>query len=129
MTPTTPWPFPGDSPVARARRIAHAYRARLDLLRPDACEDLDRKFMAMGETWIAPRVITVGMDEWLTPEQAADLGGVGLPTLRAWRSRGRLIGYRNVHGDWQYRAADILALITNTRTRNRRQVDVADEDM
>lgn len=129
MTPTTPWPYPGDSPVARARRIAHAYRARLLAFSESQAGDLDHKFTSMGEAWIAPRVITVDVDEWLTPEQAADLGGVGVVTLRQWRSRGRLIGYRTVDGEWRYRAADILALISNTRTRTRRQGDVADGDM
>jgi excisionase family DNA binding protein len=121
-----PWPYPGDSPTARARRVAHAYRARLQSIAPDQSDALDHLFTSMGEIWVAPRVITVQVDEWLTPEQAADLGGVGVATLRAWRSRGRLTGVRTPGGEWRYRAGDILALITKPRGRTRRGVDIAD---
>lgn len=120
------WPYPGDSPIARARRVAHAYRARLQAVDEGQANALDRLFTDMGELWVAPRVITVQPDEWLTPDQAADLGGVAPATLRAWRSRGRLAGTRNADGQWRYRAGDILDLISNVRPRSR-QVDVADE--
>lgn len=112
------WPYAGDSPVARARRIAHAYRARLDILDPDGCRELDRLFIDLGEAWMVPRVLTVQPTDWLTAAEAADLAGVSLATLRQWRRRGLLHGDQDARGSWRYTAADVLDLISSPRTRH-----------
>lgn len=114
------WPYAGDAPVVRARRIAQAYRARLDALDSEGCAYLDGLFAALGETWVAPRVLTAGVDDLLSVAQAADLAGVSPDTLRVWRARGRLTGQRDAHGSWRYRAGDILELISNRRRRHHR---------
>jgi hypothetical protein len=118
----TAWPYAGDSPVARARRVAQAYRARLEILDLDGCHDLDRLFADLGETWVAPRVLTVQPTDWLTAAEAADLAGVGVATLRQWRRRGLLSGERDARGSWRYWAGEVLDLVSSPRTRTRRRV-------
>ena len=110
------WPYPGDSPIARARRVAHAYRARLHTVAPDVCAQLDAAMSEWGQHWVVPRVVSYDPDTWLSPAQAADLGGVEVDTVRQWRLRGRLKG-RYKQGKWQYRAGDIVALTKHKRTR------------
>jgi hypothetical protein len=115
----TGWPYPGDSPLARARRLAQAYRAALADTDPGACDQLDERARTWGETWIVPAVITHDLDDWLTPTQAADLACVDPAHLRTWRHRGRLTGRQRPDGGWEYQARDILELLTNRRRRPR----------
>ena len=110
------WPFPGDSPTARARRVALAYRARLLMLNPAACEALDAQMRNMGQRWVAPTIQAHRMDDWVPPRVAAELAAVELATLREWRRRGRLTG-RKRDGRWEYQVRDVLALSTATRRR------------
>lgn len=111
------WPYPGDSPVAKARRVAHAYRARLEDAQPDWAAQLDQRFVSWGERWVVPHLALFDLDDWLTPAEAAELGGVDTATVRMWRARGRLTGCRNANGDWRYRARDVIALLSAPRTR------------
>lgn len=112
------WPYPGDSPVARARRVAQAYRAIAEAVDPDACADLDARLYQWGETWAVPTLVTVDPDDWLTPGDAANLAGVSVGQLRVWRKRGRIVGRPNGNS-YQYRAGDIQQLFTAVRRRNR----------
>jgi Helix-turn-helix domain len=114
------WPYGGDSPIARARRVAQGYRARLDALDPASCAELDRLFADLGERWVAPRLLTVADDDTLTAAEAADLAGVSLNTVRVWRARGRLTGEQDARGSWRYRAGDVIELISNRRRRRGR---------
>lgn len=113
----TGWPYPGDSPVARARRIARAYREHLAVADPARCAELDAACEAWGQTWIAPRTLRYDLDDWLRPADAADIAAVSVATLRKMRTRGRLVGRRTSEG-WRYRARDVLALATGVRTRS-----------
>jgi hypothetical protein len=113
----TAWPYPGDSPLARARRIANAYRAALEDADPAACHRLDTLAKGWGETWVAPAVVTYDLDDWLTPAEAAELAAVSTATLRTWRHRGRLTGRQGDDGTWLYLAHAVLALATETRHR------------
>lgn len=110
------WPYPGDSPIARARRVAHAYRARLHDINTQACDEMDKRMRDWGQDWVIPRVVAYDPGEWLTPAEAADLAAVDTDTLRQLRRRGRLSGRRNGRS-WEYRAADVLALNTTPRRR------------
>jgi hypothetical protein len=113
------WPYPGDSPLARARRIAHAYRARLRPADPEACAELDDLMARWGETWAVPTIDLHDLDAWLTPAEAADFACVRPAQLRDWRRRGRLTGRQRHDGTWEYQARDVLQLLANTRTRPR----------
>jgi hypothetical protein len=113
----TGWPYPGDSPLARARRVAQAYRAALDTADPDTCRRLDGLARRWGETWAVPSVSVHDLDDWLTPAQAADLACVSTGHLRVWRHRGRLTGRQRLDGTWEYLARDVINLVTATRRR------------
>lgn len=103
------WPFPGDSPVVRARRVAGAYRARLAQLDPEASAQLDELMAEWGQGWVIPRLIAYDPDAELSPEEAADLAQVDVATLRQLRRRGKLPG-RRVGRSYVYRAADVTAI-------------------
>lgn len=112
------WPYPGDGPLARARRVAHAYRAVLVGIDPDACAALDRNMRRWGQGWAIPRVVTYDPEAMLTPSEAADLLACDPATLRELRARGRLVGVKEGR-TWRYRAADVIALTVNPRSRKR----------
>lgn len=117
--PGAGWPYPGDSPVARARRVAHAYRARLHLADPQQCADLDATMRGWGQTWAVPTVVTYDLDDWLSVAQAAEVGAVSPAMLRVWRHRGRIIG-RQQGRVWFYQARDVVALAAEPRHRQPR---------
>lgn len=113
---TQAWPFLGDAPLARARRIARAYRERLAAVDPSRCAELDEMCLAWGEGWVAPRTLRYGLDDWLTPAEAADAAAVSVAAVRQWRHRGRLTG-RQTDDGWRYLARDVLALAAQARRR------------
>lgn len=112
----TAYPFPGDSPVARARRIARAYRERLAAVDLHNCAQLDELCVEWGESWVAPRTLRYDLDDWLSPADAADIAALSVASLRKMRGRGRLVGKRTAEG-WRYRARDVLALAAEIRSR------------
>lgn len=119
MTGDAAWPFPGDSPVVRARRIALAYRVRLAEVDPEGCERLDQQVRRWGQNWAVTQLHHFDLDDWLSVREAADLASVQTRQIAAWRRNGRLRG--RLSGDrWQYRARDVMALATNPRYRAKR---------
>lgn len=117
------WPYPGDGPLARARRVAHAYRARLLVADSEACAGLDTLMRRWGQSWAVPSAASHDLDDWVPPSDAAEIAAVGEATLRQWRLRRRIAGRRGRGPDgrlrWEYRVGDLLALSTSTRTRRR----------
>lgn len=116
------WPYPGDSPNARIRKVAHAYRATLEAYAPLACQQLDERMRNMGQHWVVPSVITVDPDEWLSPAQAADLLCVEVDAIRKMRRRGVLKG-RKDGNRWEYQAREVESAFTRPRGRNRAGTD------
>jgi hypothetical protein len=114
------WPYPGDSPLARARRIAQAYREHLMVADPDACTRIDAQLREWGEAWMVPRTIVCDLDDWLDPADAADLVCVTVATIRQWRGRGRLAG-RHTRNGWRYRARDVIAVAATARKRKTKE--------
>lgn len=116
---TAAWPWPGDSPLAIARKIAIAYRTRLHAARPDLCEQLDAQATAWGQTWVTPSLLTVPDDDVLTARQAADYLGVSLDRIRQLRLAGRLPGTPDGR-TWLYRVDDLRGLVAKPRRRQPR---------
>lgn len=111
------WPFPGDSPAARARRVAQAYRAMLDHHAPRACADLDRRMRNMGQHWVVPGVVTqYDPEQWLSPAEAAELACVEVDAIRQMRRRGIIAGRRNGR-QWEYQVREIESAFTRVRGR------------
>lgn len=112
------WPFPGESPLARARRIAHMYRAHLRALSVDLCDEADATAAQFGETWAIPQVVTVDEHMLLTPAQAADWLCTSTANIRRLRLAGRLPGDKTRHG-WRYKLSDLKELQATRRRRPR----------
>lgn len=121
MTPTDPWPYPGDVPLVVARRVAWAYRQRLQQVAPDDCAQLDQVMTRLGQTWAAPGPAPHPAT-WITATEAARLAAVGTGTIAALRRTGRLTGRQRKPHRWEYRTADILALSDQPRTRRKREI-------
>ncbi len=124
----TAWPYPGDSPIARVRRCALAYRALAEELEPQRVAELDARLIGMGEAWVAPapETLVYHPEQWLTPAQAAELLAISVGGLAVLRRRGRVAG-RNTQGRWHYQAKEIYELMRR-RTRGRSATDTIDAD-
>jgi hypothetical protein len=120
-------PFPGDSPVAIARRVANAYRSALRLNSRSYCDEIDQQMIGMGQRWVVPQLVTANNDDYVDAEQAADLAGVKMDTIRQWRARGRLHGELTANG-WRYLVGDVRAVAEGVRTRRPRRPRNADTD-
>ncbi len=109
------WPFEGDSPVARARRIAGAYRQLAAVVDPAAVAEADQRFTQWGETWVAPGS-PVALDDLVSAQVAGDLIGVSAAAISAARRRGRIVGvaFGKHH---RYRVSDVYQLSSNVRGR------------
>jgi hypothetical protein len=82
------WPWPGDSPLDRARRIAREYRDALNDTDPERCATMDARAEAVGQGWVRPRAAQYGLDDLLDIDRAADYCQVKAKTLFEWRRRG-----------------------------------------
>jgi YD repeat-containing protein len=112
------YPYPGDAPLVKARRIARAYREAGLTDDPKAeVARLDALCVQWGQTWIAPAVVVHDLDDMLTPAEAADVAAVGIAGIRQLRLRGRLAGEKNRDGQWRYRYRDVLNVISVTHSR------------
>lgn len=120
------WPYPGDSPLARARKVAHMYRAALGAANAAMRDQCDRTAVGYGETWAIPRLITHNDDDLLNPADAADYLCTTLANIRRLRLAGRLVGHRTDDG-WRYRVAD-LRILQEGRPRTRRPGTVGEAE-
>lgn len=120
--PSGRWPYPGDTPLVRARKVAQMYRARLRALSTDACDDADNAAVGFGETWVVPRVLTYTDRDWLKPADAADYLCISVEALRLLRTRGRIEqAVLGEDGIWRYPFAELRTL-QGRRTRRRNDV-------
>jgi len=100
MASLTDWPWPGDTPLERARRIANDLLALLS--------DADRHVAvvtarAVGETWLGASLLRWTNDDVIAPSEAAGLVHATPAHLRSWVRMGVLT--RTGRG---YRVQDVL---------------------
>lgn len=114
--PRTRWPYPADTPLVRARKIAHMYRGIAHAANPDACQEADATARMYGETWAVPHVITAHDEDLLTPADAADYLCTSTANIRRLRLTGQLNGHHTPEG-WRYQVADLKTL-QQRRPRN-----------
>jgi hypothetical protein len=119
VTGRDPWPWPGDSPLDRARRVARSYRDALKHAAPDVCTELDRRSCELGQTWVVPKPLTYGQDDQLTAEEVADMCDVRPDTVRQWRKRGLPIV--DTPDGPRYLVADVLNYHAQIRYRRARR--------
>lgn len=109
MSSRRPWPFPGDTPTDRARRIAQSYRAELMLVAPEVAERVDARAVLFGEHWVTGRLATTDMDTMLPARPMAELvGEEGPDVIRQWATRGKIPRYRDGDGRTVYRVGDVV---------------------
>lgn len=113
-----PWPFPGDTALDRARRIAQSYRAELVAADPAAAGVLDARALAYGETWIVPQLATVDLDDLVTVDEAAELVGKTPAAIHKWITRDkRLEATTDASGRLRVRAGDLLDVHAEMRRK------------
>lgn len=81
--------------LAWAQDIARAYRRELMKAAPEVCNKLDQQAIAVGQPWIAPRLIPLAVaEEAITtaaiPARIAEILGIPVGTIYSWISRGLL---------------------------------------
>lgn len=113
------WPFPGDSPVVRARKMALAYRALAEGFSVRQVEELDDRFLTWGEQWHLPQPIVYSEGDWVHVTEAARLIHVNPHTLSTLRVRGRIKGRicRGKRRGFEYLYEDLMKLSTQLRGR------------
>lgn len=110
-----PWPWPGDSPLDRARRVARTYRDALQRADPRACDQLDARCRELGQNWTVPKPMTFGTDDLLDLDEVADMCDVKPDTVRQWRRRG--LPTVDTPDGTRYQVADVLAYHAGRRRR------------
>lgn len=104
------WPFPGDTLLDQARRIARSYREALAEHSPETCRSIDWKLAEWGVTWIQPQLVTIDENEWVTVDTAADHTGLTAAAIYKWCSRdGRIERHKGNDGRVRVRIGDVLA--------------------
>jgi hypothetical protein len=78
------WPWPGDTPLDRARRIALSFRNALYEISPDAAMAIDDQVTGWGELWVVPAIETVDLDDWVTVDVAASHVGLTAKAVYNW---------------------------------------------
>lgn len=108
-----PWPWPVDTALHRARRVARSYRDVLETVDPTACAYLDAEMTRLGQRWILPMATVYSDDDWLTAQLVADHAGVAPKTVYEWKRRG-LAPARTREG-LRWRFADVRAWLGRGR--------------
>lgn len=88
------WPFPGESPRTRSRKIAWAYRAELQEVAPERAAELDARFVSWDESWVCP-TRSFAPDDLVTANEAGTLIGKSGRYVSAMRVNGWLKGKRD----------------------------------
>lgn len=109
---TDPWPWPGDTALDRARRIANSL---IVLLPEEEREVWAARAHAIGETWLGATLLRWTADDIVTTAQAAELVHMRPSTVRKWHSDGHL----RAVGRGRYRVGDVLDCSAERRRARR----------
>jgi hypothetical protein len=135
-----PWPWHGDGPAARARKVALAYRAiAVQLLAaaekagadmdPDAIRKADERFMKWGEGWLDVGPVTYDGDDMVGSRVAGSLVGLAAGTISRYRVEGRIVGVLDeANRCFKYKVDDVYALKAKLRGRGHNLNNVRAKD-
>lgn len=102
------WPWPGDTPTDRVRRMVTAYREALLEAAPGNADELDSRFTDYGEGWVRPPATTpINLDEEITVTAAAALVQRRPSAIYRWIAHGRL-PKRTTHAGIRVTVRDVL---------------------
>jgi hypothetical protein len=82
--PPAGWPWPGDTELAIARKIAIAYREHLRAMARDRCDALDDVMRHYGQTWMLAKPVLYDDTDQVTTAQAAELVSRRPQIIRKW---------------------------------------------
>lgn len=108
---TASWPWPGDTALDRARRIANSL---LQLLPESDRERHVATARQLGETWLGGDLLRWTVDDVVSTADAAGIVHVQASTIRKWHSEPG--GLRNC-GRGRYRVGDVLEYAAVKRRR------------
>jgi hypothetical protein len=115
----TSWPFPEDTTLERARKIARSYRALAMAADPTACALLDERATERGQGWVVPSVAAWDLDDVVSVPDLAHLVDVPTGTIRSWMSRGELEKRCMADGSPGCLLRDVVDLAALKRRRSR----------
>lgn len=104
------WPWPGDTTLDRARRIANSLLALLP------AEERERHVATahrLGETWLGGDLLRWTLDDVVSTAEAAGIIHVKPSTVRKWHSEGALAN----RGRGRYRVGDVLDCAATKRAK------------
>lgn len=110
-----PWPWPVDTALVRARRVARSYRDALEAADPPTCRYLDAEMTRLGQRWVLPMVSPYDADDYLTADLVADFAQVSPKTVYTWRRKG-LPAVATNEG-LRFRFGDIVRWVGGVRDR------------
>ena len=84
MTTSHPWPWPADTELERARRVARQYREALQQAAPALTRQLDALCVRYGQRWITAAPVAHHPDDLLTVDEVAELRAAAVRTVRKW---------------------------------------------
>jgi excisionase family DNA binding protein len=108
------WPWPGDTQLDRARRIANSL---LTLLPGDEQPMWQARAHGLGETWLGEDLIRWSVDDVVTTQEAAAILHVSDSTIRKWHSEGDLPNVRR----GRYRVGAVIDCSAERRRRRERK--------
>lgn len=115
-----PWPFPADTALERARRIAHSYRSALLSVDPEHCRLLDDRAVQLGQSWVRPMETDVAdLDRMMTADQIGELLTIDPRTVRMWGYRGHIAPLGTKRAP-RYRLGDVIDHLAKARLARRR---------
>jgi hypothetical protein len=82
--PDVPWPFPGDSELDKARRVARDYRTELMRVDPELCARMDDAARRLGQDWVTPQLALVDANTVITVAEAAEYMCLSESAIRKW---------------------------------------------
>lgn len=107
---TDNYPWPEDTALERARRVATSYRHALEAENPAQCHLLDAQMNHIGQGWVVPTTETVDPDAELSATAIGELLGIKASLVRKWASLGYIEGRDHNGGGGRtfYRLGDVL---------------------
>lgn len=114
------WPWPADTSLERARRLARAYRDALARVDGPAAAALDRWAVDHGQPWIAAQEWEYDEDRLYTLAEVAEKCHVVLRTVYQWHQRG--LPYVRTADGLRVRAQDLVRWEQERRQRRIRNL-------